>query len=167
MLRFGSAATVFATMLVCAGTAHAGQVLNVDDGKARMVPAIRARAAALPSGQLKEYEAALADARRTRDVLPAGPGRDELAGVIANAEALEASGQLTLSRIPATLMILRRNTEFWIQPAAGARHPDRVHGLDQHSLLTDVLGILCRRQGSAVYCDHPARFAQYLALRSV
>ncbi len=58
------------------------------------------------------------------DALPAGPARDELAGAIANAEALAASGQLTTSRVPATLMTLRRNTEFWRSnqpPAAGTR----------------------------------------------
>ncbi len=44
--------------------------------------------------------------------------------MIANAEALIASGQLTPSREPATLMTLRRNTEFWAAnepPAPGTR----------------------------------------------
>jgi hypothetical protein len=96
-----TAAGVFAATLACAGTAHAGQVLKVDDGKARMVrdrllppasktalppvpghtrllaPAVRARAASLPYWQRREYDAALADARRTRDALPPGPARDE------------------------------------------------------------------------------------------
>jgi len=65
-----------------------------------------------------------AEGRATRDALPAGPARDELTGVIANTEALSASGQLTSSRLPATLMTLRRNTEFWRSnqpPPAGAR----------------------------------------------
>ena len=62
---------------------------------------MRARSAALAPGQLKEYEAALADARRTRDALPAGPARVELAGAIANAEALSASGELTSSPLTA------------------------------------------------------------------
>jgi hypothetical protein len=137
VLRFVGAACVAAATLACAGTAQAGQVLKVDDGEARMVrdrllppakrtalpevprhtrllaPAVRARAASLPPAQSAEYEAALADARATRDALPAGPARDELSGVIANIEALSASGQLTCSRLPATLMTLRRNTEFW------------------------------------------------------
>jgi hypothetical protein len=50
--------------------------------------------------QSAEYDAALAYARATRDALPPGPARDELSGVIANAEALAASGQLTSSRPP-------------------------------------------------------------------
>ena len=137
MLRIATAAGVFAATLACAGMAHAGQALKVDDGKARMVrdrllpppsktalppvpdrtrllaPAVRARAASLPYWQRREYDTALADARRRRDALPPGPARDELAGVVANAEALDASGQLTVSRLPATLMTLRRNSEFW------------------------------------------------------
>jgi D-glucuronyl C5-epimerase C-terminus len=148
VLRFFGVAGVVATTLACAGTAHAGQVLKVDDGEARMVrdrllppakrtalpavpkrtpllaPAIRARATSLSPAQSAEYDAALADARATRDALPPGPARDELSGVIANAEALAASGQLTSSRLPATLMTLRRNTEFWRSnqpPAAGTR----------------------------------------------
>ena len=38
--------------------------------------------------------------------------------------------------------------------------------VEYHTLLRDILGVLCRRQGSAVYCDHEARYTQYLALRS-
>ena len=77
MFRFGSAAVALAATLVCAGTAQAGQVLRVDDGKASIVrdrllpsakrtalppvpqhtriarPAILARVAALPPGQQK------------------------------------------------------------------------------------------------------------------
>jgi D-glucuronyl C5-epimerase C-terminus len=148
VLRIATAAGVLAATLACAGTAHAGQVLKVDDGKARMVrdrllppasrtalppvpgrtrllaPAVRARAASLPYWQRREYERALGDARGTRDALPPGPARDELAGVVANVEALDASGQLTVSRLPATLMTLRRNTEFWRSnqpPAPGTR----------------------------------------------
>ncbi len=148
MLRFAPVAGALAAVLLCAGTAQAGQVLRVDDGRAKLVrdrllppaartalppapqrtrllaPAVSARAASLPAAQSAEYEAALADAKRTRDALPAGPARDELSGVIANAEALSASGQLTPSRVPATLMTLRRNTEFWRSnqpPAAGTR----------------------------------------------
>ena len=90
MLRFFGVAGVVAATLACAGTAHAGQVLKVDDGKARMVrdrllppakrtalpavpmrtpllaSAIRARATSLPLAQSAEYDAALADARATR-----------------------------------------------------------------------------------------------------
>src|SRR5687768_14254852 len=67
---------------------------------------------------------ALADARSTRDALPVGPARDELAGAIANVEALDASGQITASREAAVLTTLRRNTEFWRAnqpPAPGTR----------------------------------------------
>jgi hypothetical protein len=38
--------------------------------------------------------------------------------------------------------------------------------VEYHTLLRDILGILCRRQGNAVYCDHEARFTQYLAQRT-
>jgi len=71
-----------------------------------------------------EYTTALTDARRTHDALPPGPARTGLAGVIANAEALDGSGQLAVARLPATLMTLRRNTEFWRSsqpPAPGTR----------------------------------------------
>ena len=124
-----------------------GQVLKVDDGVARMVrdPLLpRASATALPpvppardrrsgaprprrgaaGGPAQGVRAALDDAKRTRDALPSGAARNELTGVIANAQALEASGQLTSSRLPATLMTLRRNTEFWRSnqpPAPGTR----------------------------------------------
>jgi hypothetical protein len=148
VVRFGCAAGIAAALLACAGTAHGATVLKVDDGHARvvndrlvragartrlpMVPrgtrtvanAVRARAASLPPGQQRDVDAALAAARRVRDSLPAGPARSELSGVIANAEALIASGQLTSSRVAATLMTLRRNTEFWASnqpPAAGTR----------------------------------------------
>jgi hypothetical protein len=53
------------------------------------------------------------------------------------------------------------DTGTWSRYSVGG--PDST--LEQHTLLTDFLGILCRRQGSAVYCDHEARYKQYLALR--
>ena len=148
MIRFATAAGVIAAALACAGTAQAGYVLKVDDGKARkardkllppasktalppvprrtrlLAPPVRARIASLPYAQRREFETALADARRTRDALASGPARTQLAGAIANAEALDASGQLTVSRLPAILMTLRRNTEFWRAnqpPAPGTR----------------------------------------------
>ena len=49
------------------------------------------------------------------------------------------------------------DTGSWSRYSVGG--PDST--LDQHELLTDVLGILCRRQGSPVYCDTEARFTQY------
>ena len=148
MLRFEIAAVALAALLAFAATAHAGKVMSVDGATARMVrdpllprasktalppvprgtrivtPAIRARAASLPTAERKECEAALADAKRTRDALPAGAARAELSAVIANAQALDASGQLMSSRLPATLMTLGRNTEFWRYhqpPPAGTR----------------------------------------------
>jgi hypothetical protein len=148
VLRVAVAAGVLAGVLGWAGTAQAGTVLKVDGGKARVthdrlvppawktrLPAVRqqtrrlaprplARAAALPWTQQRDVDAALAEARAARDALPPGPARDELAGVIANVEALSSSGQLTPSRVAATLMILRRNTEFWRvnqPPAPGTR----------------------------------------------
>jgi D-glucuronyl C5-epimerase C-terminus len=148
VLRVAVVAGVLAGVLGCAGAAQAGTVLRVDQGKARvahdpllppasktrlpavsqrtrlLAPRVVARAAALPSAQQLEVDAALAEARSARDALPAGPARDELAGVVANVEALSASGQLTSSRVAATLMTLRRNTEFWRlnqPPAPGTR----------------------------------------------
>jgi hypothetical protein len=53
------------------------------------------------------------------------------------------------------------DTGSWSRYSVGG--PDST--LEQHTLLTDFLGTLCRRQGSAVYCDHEARYTQYLALR--
>jgi hypothetical protein len=67
----------------------------------------------------------LAAARAARDARPVGSvRRAELSAVIANVEALQASGQLTSSRLAAVLMTLRRNTQFWSNnapPAAGTR----------------------------------------------
>ena len=125
MVRVIAAAGVLAAMLVGAQAAQAGSVLEVRDGHARLVrdpllpaakrtalpaagrrvatlrlPVVRA-AAALPP----EVAAALADARSARDALPPGAARGELAGVIANVEALDASGQLTPSRVPATHLV--------------------------------------------------------------
>jgi hypothetical protein len=94
---------VLAGALCCAGTAQAGTVLKVDDGRARVVhdrlvppasktrlPAVPARTRLLPprrsaritslASQPPELAAALSDARATRDTLPTGPARDELTG---------------------------------------------------------------------------------------
>ena len=146
MIRTISVAGLLAALLACAPAAGASTVLEVQDGHAtrvrdpllpspartalprparraatlRLPAPLRARAAALPPA----LEAALADARQTRDALATGPARAELAGVIANVEALDASGQLTPSRVPATLLTLQRNTEFWRvnqPPPAGTR----------------------------------------------
>ena len=71
-----------------------------------------------------EVDAALATTRGVRDALQAGAAQSELGGVIANVEALDATGQLTPSRVAATLMTLRRNAEFWAAnepPVAGTR----------------------------------------------
>jgi hypothetical protein len=38
--------------------------------------------------------------------------------------------------------------------------------LEYHVLLRDILRTLCRRRGTPVYCEHEARFTQYLALGS-
>ena len=139
-------AGVLAAMVLGTGTAQAGTVLRVDDGRAAAVrdpllpPASETRlpetarprtligppppATPLAEPAPSAVDGALTAARAARDALPAGPSRDELAGVIANAEALIASGQLTPSREPATLMTLRRNTEFWAAnepPAPGTR----------------------------------------------
>jgi hypothetical protein len=134
--------------LLVPASAQASPVLRVgEDGRARVVndrllpprartalPAVprgtaiarstrRARAAQLSPTQRAAYDAALIDARRVRDGL-AGARRAELSAVIATAEGIEASGQLTLSRLPALTMTLRRNSEFWAvnePPAPGTR----------------------------------------------
>ena len=139
-------ASVLAAIAMGAGTAQASTVLRVghggritavrdpllppaaatrlpQSGRARTVlalPSATAPVVAVPS----DVEVALADARAARDALPSGPARTELTGVIANAEALIARGELTPSRAPATLMTLRRNTQFFARnapPPAGAR----------------------------------------------
>ena len=137
-----------------AGTtgAHAARVLKVDaDGQAhvrhdRLLPPARATAlprtggarvataagltvqaaatSPLTTAERTEYDAALNSARTVRDGMPLGAARDELSGVIANAAALDASGQLTSSRLAATLMTVRRNKQFWpvnTVPAPGTR----------------------------------------------
>jgi hypothetical protein len=142
-----AAATVLGALLL-PGTAHASPALRVGaDGKARAVndrllpprartalpavprgaaiarPGRRARAAGLTPAQRAGYDSALNDARRVRDGL-IGARRAELSAVIATAEGIEASGQLTLTRLPALTMTLRRNAEFWAAnepPAAGTR----------------------------------------------
>ena len=129
-------------------TAQASPVLRVTDGKARVMndrllppqartalPAVpsgtttiartarRARAATLTLTQRAGYDSALRDARAVRDGLT-GARRDELSAVIATAEGIEAAGELTLSRLPALTMTLRRNAEFWAAnepPAPGTR----------------------------------------------
>jgi hypothetical protein len=51
---------------------------------------------------------------------------------------------------------------LWSRYSVGG--PDST--LDQHKLVTDVLGTLCRRQETAVYCDHAARYEAYLEQRA-
>jgi hypothetical protein len=55
-----------------------------------------------------------------------------------------------------------RTPALWSRYSVGG--PDST--LDQHKLVTDVLGTLCRRQGTAVYCDHAARYEAYLEQRA-
>ena len=147
MVRGVAAVAAVAAMLAGAGTAQAGQVLRVDGGRAHMVrdralpsksrtaliphgrtrvlrAPVVARASSLTPAQSQELDAALNSARARRDALPVGPAKHELAGAIANVEALRGSWQLTSSRLAATLMTLRRNTEFWAAnqpPAPGTR----------------------------------------------
>jgi len=81
-------------------------------------------ASPLTATERAEFDAALKSARTVRDGMPAGVARDELSGVIANAATLDASGQLTSSRLAATLMTVRRNKQFWPlnpAPAVGTR----------------------------------------------
>jgi hypothetical protein len=136
-----------AALLALPAAAQASPVLKVRDGRARVVddrllpprartalPAVprgaaiaraarRARAASLTPAQRAGYDSALADAKQVRDGL-SGARRAELSAVIAIAEEIEARGELTLTRLPALTMTLRRNTEFWAAngpPAPGTR----------------------------------------------
>ena len=151
MLR-AVAAVVGMTMALLAGaaSAQAARVLKIGpDGRAharhdallpparetalprlrsgsRTLTATAAAAVASPltSTERAEFDAAMKSARTVRDGMPAGGPRDELGGVIANAAALDASGQLTSSRLAATLMTIRRNKQFWPVnpvPAPGTR----------------------------------------------
>ena len=86
-------------------------------------PARIAALSPLTPAQRAGYDAALRDARTVRGTLT-GARRAELGAVIATAESIEARGALTLSRLPALTMTLRRNAEFWAvndPPAAGTR----------------------------------------------
>src|SRR4051794_6452691 len=140
-------AAVLAAAVVCAlpASAQASTVLRVDHGRVARVqdrfappasplpraPAGRrltlapvARIAALTPAERTRFDSALSRARTARNQLPAGVPRDELSAVIANGESLDASGQLTSSRLNAVELTLRRNTEFWpisAPPAAGTR----------------------------------------------
>jgi len=144
------AAIAATAMLLGAGTAHAGQALKVrEDGRGHLVrdrllppkaatalpahgptrllrlsPTARAAAGTLTAAERTEFDTALRSARTTRDAMAPGTPRDELSAVIANAEALDRSGQLTSSRLAATLMTIRRNKQFWpvnAAPAPGTR----------------------------------------------
>ena len=96
MIRAIAVAGGLAAMLTCAGTAQAAKVLHVEDGRGRMVrdallppsgsarlllPGKRTALVVPPLGRVAALpvavDVALADARRTRDALPAGPARDE------------------------------------------------------------------------------------------
>ena len=50
----------------------------------------------------------------------------------------------------------------WSRYSVGG--PDST--LEQHLVLTDVLGSLCHRQGNATYCTLAARFSAYAAART-
>ncbi len=147
------AGLVLALALAAPGAAEASSALRVKDGRAHRIddrllpPRSRtalpvlsratqaravlsrraqrplARAAALTPTERATYNSALADARRTRDGLT-GTRRAELGGVIAIAEAIDARGELSSSRLNAIVTTLKRNTEFWRAnqpPAAGTR----------------------------------------------
>jgi D-glucuronyl C5-epimerase C-terminus len=94
------------------------------------VPSARSRAAtsAAPSPvtveQRAPFDDALARARAARDAMPVGTPRAELAAVVSTAEGIDASGQLTPTRVTPIATTLRRNTEFWPgnpAPASGTR----------------------------------------------
>ena len=73
----------------------------------------RAHISALSPADQSTFSTALDRARAARDALPVGTPRDELSGVIANAQQIEARGDLTPSRVAAVTLILDRNTDFW------------------------------------------------------
>lgn len=74
--------------------------------------------------QRAPYDDALAQARSARDAMAIGTPRTELDAVIKTAEAIDARGELTPTRVAPIVMTLRRNTTFWPAnqaPAAGTR----------------------------------------------
>src|SRR5215217_1588809 len=85
----------------------------------------RAHAAAvLPPAEQTRYRDALARARRTRDAMPWGTARRELAAAIATVEGMDARGAIVPSRVNAVVMTLNRNSDFWpvnAAPAPGTR----------------------------------------------
>src|SRR5687768_12445020 len=76
-----------ATTLPRIGRAHAAGSAGVTARLSAISP--------LTATDRSEFDAAMRSARTVRDGMPAGTARDELSGVIANASALDASGQLT------------------------------------------------------------------------
>jgi len=88
----------------------------------RAIP--HARAAALSSAERQRLDGALADARKQRDAMVAGPSRDELAAAIAQVERMDGRLDVTSSRLNGVVLTLDRNREFWpynAPPPAGTR----------------------------------------------
>jgi hypothetical protein len=84
----------------------------------------RARIAALTPTEQSAFSDAMRRARAARDAMPAGVARNEINGVITNAQQLSDRGLLSSSRLAAVLLTLQRNREFWpthAAPAAGSR----------------------------------------------
>lgn len=99
-----------------------GREARPASGRARIRAA--APASTLDPVQRAPYTDALDQARQARDKMAAGTPRDELAAVIATAEAIDARGELTPTRVNAVATTLRRNTTFWPAnpaPAVGTR----------------------------------------------
>lgn len=73
--------------------------------------------------QYDEHKETYYDARRARRRL-SGARRTELQDVIANVERIAAARRLTVGRLPALFLTLRRNTQLWTErafPRPGAR----------------------------------------------
>ena len=50
-------------------------------------------------------------------------------------------------------------------PVGAALRRSQRSGGSECTLLRGILGVLCRRKGTPVYCEHEARYTQYMALR--
>jgi D-glucuronyl C5-epimerase C-terminus len=75
---------------------------------------------AITEAAYSQYATAYATARRSLNRL-SGTRHEELASVIANTQAMAASGALAASRLPAIFLTLERNRQWWTtEPLLGA-----------------------------------------------
>ena len=105
-------------LLALLGLALAG----ASTGQARRTTTVTAALQALQSsGQITQasylqYQRAFAAAKRSLGNL-SGTRREQLGAVLGNVEAIAASGQLAVSRLPVVFTTVQRNREFWTTQA--------------------------------------------------